>query len=87
MRVTIGHKSRWVDVSVSVIAAAGFSGTGATLGEAFNRLMADPTLGGLAFEFEEMETIRAREMSSQDLAMVSKTYRYQFRTTEASLEA
>lgn len=87
VRVTIGHKMRRVDVLVTVLAEGGFSDADAAVVEAHNRLSADPTLGGLAFEFDELETTRTREGAAQNVVSVTKGYRFSFRTTEASLES
>ena len=86
VRSLIGYKMRRVDVLMTVLAQGGFSDADAALVEAHNRLSADPTLGGLAFEFDELETTRARESAAQNVVSVTKTYRYSYRTTEASLE-
>lgn len=87
VRVTIGHKMRRVDVLMTVLAEGAYSNADAALVEAHNRLAAVPTLGGLAFEFDELETTRAREGAAQNVVAVVKGYRYSFRTTEASLES
>lgn len=87
VRVTIGHKMRRVDVMMTVLAEGAFSNADAALVEAHNRLSADPTLGGLAFEFDELETSRTREGAAQNVVSVVKGYRFSFRTTEASLES
>lgn len=87
VRALIGYKMRRVDVLMTVLADGGFADADAALVEAHNRLAADPTLGGLAFEFDELETTRTREGAAQNVVSVTKTYQYSFRTTEASLES
>lgn len=89
MRSVIGHKMRAVEVRVTVLAsgASPFSAADPALVESFNRLAAAPTLGGLAFEFSEGSTNREREGAEQNVGAVTKTYVYQFRTTEGSIES
>lgn len=90
-RTVIGYKLRAVEIRMTVL-AAGVSGASpytaadAALVEAHNRLAADPTLGGLAFEFDEGPTERARESAEKNLGSITKSYRYTYRTTEASIE-
>lgn len=86
-RITIGHKSRRVEIRVTVLEAGGYADADAALVESFNRLAADPSLGGLAFEFEEGPTLRSREGASENVVSIVKSYVYQFRTTELSLES
>ena len=87
VRALIGYKMRRVDVLMTILADGGFADADAALVEAHNRLAADPTLGGLAFEFDELETTHTREGAAQNVVSVTKTYQYSFRTTEASLES
>lgn len=88
-RLLIGYKMRTLDVSLTVLATGtnAYTAADAAVVEAFNRLAADATLGGLAFEFDEGETIRERDGAAQNVASVTKLYRFKFRTTEGSLEA
>lgn len=88
VRGVIGHKMRVVEVTVSVIAAGASPYTVADpfVLAAFDRLAADPSLGGLAFEFDEGETRRGRLDADRPIGVVSKSYLYKFRTTESSLE-
>lgn len=88
-RMTIGHKMRTLEVRVTVLASGSnaFSSADAALVESFNRLSADPTLGGLAFEFDEGVTDRSREGAGDNVAAVTKSYLYKFRTTESSIES
>jgi hypothetical protein len=88
-RLLIGYKMRTLDVSLTVLAtgANAYTSADAAVVESFNRLAANPTLGGLAFEFDEGETIRERDGAAQNVASVTKLYRFKFRTTEGSLEA
>lgn len=89
VRVTIGHKMRSVEIRVSVLASGSnpFSAADAAVVESFNRLAAIPTLGGLAFEFDEGPVVRLREDAEQNTCRVDRTYVYKFRTTEASIES
>lgn len=89
VRPVIGYKLRTAEVRVTVLASGtnAFTSADAALVESFNRLSANPTLGGLAFEFNEGVTDRSREGAAQNVAAVTKSYLYQFRTTESSLES
>lgn len=86
VRAVIGHKMRNVEVLVTALGTS-FSSVDAAVVESFGRLVASPTLGTLAFEFDEGETNRTREGAAQNVVAVTKTYRYKFRTTEGSLES
>jgi hypothetical protein len=87
VRNVIGHKQRRVDIDVTVIAAGCYAAADAVLIEAFGRLVADPSLGGLAFELEEGATRRQRQDGERHLVAVTKTWSAQYRTAENSLEA
>jgi hypothetical protein len=87
-RPVIGFKLRTVEIRMAVFASGSnpFTAADPIVVEAHNRLAANPTLSGLAFEFDEGPTIREREDADRSIASVTKTYLYQYRTTEASLE-
>lgn len=87
VRAVIGHKQRRVDIDITVIAAGGYRSADAALIEAFGRLVADPSLGGLVFELEEGATRRQRQDGERHLVAVTKTWSAQYRTAENSLEA
>lgn len=53
--------------------------------EAYNRIMADGTLGGLAMEIVEGETARERAVLERPVAVVTKTFTVRYRTAETSL--
>ena len=86
VRAVIGHKMRDIEVRVMALGTS-YAGIDAVVIESFGRLMADPTLGGKAFEFDELETTRTREGAAQNVVAVTKGYSYKFRTTEGSLES
>lgn len=87
VRAVIGAKERVVDVRVTVLASGSYLAADAALVEAFARVMADPTLGGLVFEADEGQTRRDREEGERQLVAVTKTWRCQYRTADDSLEA
>lgn len=87
VRIVLGHKERTTEVRVIVVAQGAYSDADAALVESFNRLAADPTLGGLVFELDEGPTRREREPGESQLFGVTKVYRAQYRTTESSLES
>ena len=86
-RTVIGHKLRTVEIRVVVLASGSdpFTAADPIVVEAFDALAADPTLGGLAFEFSEGVTFRERTDAEQNTVSVTKVYQYQYRTTESSL--
>jgi hypothetical protein len=79
---------RQMEVRISAIAkgASGSAGADAPMVEAFGRLMASQTLGGLAQRITEGETRREREALEKEVAVFTKTYRIEYRTGETSLE-
>lgn len=87
-RLVIGHVMRTTEIRVVVLAAGAspFTAADPIVVEVFDKLAADRTLGGLAFEFAEGMTLRAREDTEQNLVSVTKLLQYQYRTTESSLE-
>lgn len=88
--VLIGRKFRTVDVQVTALAQAGagaaLTAADAAYVEAFGRVMADRTLGGLAFDVLEGQTARASEAYGERVATIRKTYSIQYETAETSLE-
>ncbi|HAF43433.1 MAG TPA: hypothetical protein DCK83_00425 [Gallionellaceae bacterium] len=52
----------------------------------YNRLMAAPTLGGLAFDIQKQATRRSRDVIEVPVAYTEIDYAVQFRTTDTSLE-
>lgn len=85
--VRMGRKQRTVEVRVVVLASGSnpFTAADPIVVEAFDALMADRTLGGLAAEVDEGMTFRAREDAETNLASVTKIYQYRYYTTESSL--
>jgi hypothetical protein len=53
----------------------------------YNRLMAAPTLGGLAFDIQKQSTRRSRDVIEVPVAYTEIDYAVQFRTTDTSLES
>lgn len=80
-------KMRAVDVRVTVLASGAnpFGAADPIVVESFNALMADPKLGGLAFDLTEGPTLRDREVAGLNIASVTKLYRYRYRTPGNSL--
>ncbi len=85
----IGRKFRSLDVVVTVLAASSggspHTDADAAVVEAFGRLMADRTLGGLAWDIQEGPTSRTSEAYGERLAAVRKVYQIEYETEEASL--
>jgi hypothetical protein len=53
----------------------------------YNRLMAEPTLGGLVFDVQKGPTRRMRDVIEAPVAYTEVDYAVQFSTTTTSLEA
>jgi hypothetical protein len=87
IRVVLGHKERRVDIDVTVFASGSYAAADPARVEAFNRLMADPSLGGLVFELEEGATRRQRQDGESLVVAVTTTFSAQYRTAEYSLES
>lgn len=87
MRAVLGHKDRRVDIDVTVFASGSYAAADPARVEAFNRLVADPSLGGLVFELEEGATRRQRQDGESLVVAVTTTFSAQYRTAENSLEA
>lgn len=62
-----------------------YSKADAPLIEAYDRIMADRTLGGLTQGIEEGETTRERTVLEKPVGMVTKNFIARFRTAETSL--
>lgn len=87
----IGRKMRRVELRLQTVAAASlgsspYASADPAVVEAHNRIAADPTLGGLAFGYDEGDTQRQREDAEKNIGSVTKAYVFQFHTTEASIE-
>ncbi len=87
VRVVLGHKERSTEIRVTVVTQGAFLDADPALVEAYGRIAADWTLGGLVFELEEGPTRRERHEGEQQLVAVTKVFRAQYRTTESSLES
>lgn len=72
-------------LSVLIKGSAPYSLADAPLIEAYNRVMADRTLGGKAQEIVEGETTRERAVLEKPVAVVTKTFMVRYRTAETSL--
>lgn len=70
---------------VLIKGSAPYSLADAPLVEAYDRLMADRTLGGIAQEIVEGETTRERSVLEKPVAIVTKNFTVRFRTAETSL--
>ena len=86
VRMVLGHKERVTEIHVTVVAQGAFADADPALVEAYGRIAADWTLGGLVFELEEGPTRRERQDGERQLVAVTKVFRAQYRTTESSLE-
>ena len=89
--VLIGRKFRAVEVHVTSMAAAGAASAmtqaDAAYVESFGRVLADRTLGGLAFDVTEGPTSRSSEAYGERIAAIRKIYVVEYETTDTSLEA
>lgn len=81
----IGHLDRTVDIRVSAIASGSRAAVGAIVEESFGRLVADRTLGGLTLCMDEGPTERGVEGNNETLRIITKTYRYIYRTALSAL--
>jgi hypothetical protein len=86
-RTTVRHLMRTVEIRVTVLGAGGgYSVADPAHVESSNRLFADVTLGGLAFDLTEGPVVREREEGDRPRVAVTHTYLYQYRTTDGSIE-
>jgi hypothetical protein len=86
-------RDREVMMTIRVAACkGGVSGKGATASsdplmvEIHSRLMANLTLGGVAYDIEEQGTRRQRDVLDKPVAYTEKDYLVRYRTTATSLE-
>lgn len=86
-RIAYGVLHRRVEIVVTVLAAGntGYSAADPGHAEVFSRLLADPTLGGLALDVEFGAIRRERDDGERPRAAITTTYRYVYRTTEGSI--
>lgn len=84
---TLGMADRAMRLRITAVAAgaAAHSAVDGAIIEAHGRLMADQTLGGLAFDLTEQETSRQRDELDTQVLAVAKDYRIRYRTEERSL--
>lgn len=85
-RAVIGFVERVLDVRLHVVAMGEYAAGDPALVEAYARIAADPTLAGLAFDFQDAGTQRERDQAERRICLITKTLRYRYRTTEESLE-
>lgn len=87
-RVAIGVVQRRIELRVTVLGqgAAGYAVLDPAHVEIHARLMADPTLGGLALDIDEGPISRDREDAERQRVSLTHVYRYIYRTSEESLE-
>lgn len=85
----IGHKDRFVDIDITVLASGSnpYTAADAAVVESFNRLFADRTLGGVALDILEGVTVRDDEGAADNVASVRKTYTIHYRTGQDSIES
>lgn len=93
-RAVIGQHDNTLIITVRITArSGGVTGKSALascdplLVATYDRLMAEPTLGGLAFDIQKQHTRRMRDVIEVPVAYTEVDYAVQFRTTETSLEA
>lgn len=93
-RSTIGSHDNTMILTVRVTAKKGgvtgksaLASCDALVAATYNRLMAEPTIGGLAFDIRKGATRRSRDVIEIPVAYTEVEYAVQFRTTETSLES
>lgn len=93
-RAVIGQHDNTLIITVRITAKkGGVTGKSALascdplLVATYNRLMAEPTLGGLSFDLQKHSTRRMRDVIEVPVAYTEVDYAVQYRTTETSLEA
>lgn len=90
-RNLIRHEDRSIAIYVHILSKAApaeaspYTSGDAAMVEFHARVLADLTLGGLALDVREGETLRNREMLGDDLAQVRKTYNVEYRTAVGTL--
>lgn len=85
-RPVTGQKHRGVVLMISVLhkGAAPLLAADPIATEAAARLLADPTLGGLAVDSDEGETVRLQDELGEGSAKITMTWRVIYRTAETS---
>lgn len=88
-RNVIGAMDRSVMVTVKVISKGddAFAAGDALVVEAHSRILADISLGGLAFDISEQGIRRARDVLEVPVAVTELDLAVEYRTNETSLEA
>lgn len=83
----VSRASRSLEFRLHVLikGSAPYTLADAPLVEAYDRIMADRTLGGLTQEIIEGATTRERAMLEKPVAIVTKNFVARFRTAETSL--
>lgn len=87
VRSLLGHRERVVEVRVTVLAEGGYEAADPADCEAFARIAANPTIGGLAFDVEDAGVVRERAPGARQVFAVTRMYRFPYRTVENSLES
>ena len=86
-RTNVRHLMRFVEIRVTLLGAGGgFGVVDPAHVESSNRLFADVTLGGLAYDMNEGPIVREKEDGERPRVAVTHTYLYQYRTTDGSIE-
>lgn len=85
---TLGIAYRVLDIRVTALAKGASPATlaDAPMLEAYGRIMADRTLGGLAMDITEGDTQRQTNVLETGLAAAARIYRIQYRTAATALE-
>lgn len=93
-RAVIGAHDHTITMTVRITAKKGDTTGKSALGscdalmvQAHNRLMADPTLGGIVLDIRKGATRRAREVLDVPVAYTEIDYAMDYRTTTTSLES
>ena len=83
-RGVIGLKLRTLELRVTTFGMS-YQQADAPMVEAMSRLLADPSLAGLAIECDEGVVVREREDAERSRVAVTRVLSYQYRTTEGSI--
>jgi hypothetical protein len=90
--VMIGRQDRELEIRVTALATGTASASGQTQAdaaslEAYNRVMADRRVGGLALNIIEGPVQRISETSGERLASVTRQFAVEYRTTTDKLDS
>lgn len=87
-RSLISADGRTLNVTVRIISKGSdaFANGDAVMVEAHNRIVSDPTLGGLALDIQQQGIRRSRDVLEVPVAVTELDYSVDYRTTTTSLE-